>query len=146
MSAAGRDDTELGGRGRDFPSTCWSRFLVGAARKDAGATRPAAETLARDYWKPIYAYVRAKAARSNEDAKDLTQDFFVWMMETDFLSRADPARGRFRAFVQVALKHYLANRERDARREKRGGDQKLLTLGEIVDWGVPDPAGRPPEE
>ena len=37
-----------------------------------------------------------------KDAKDLAQDFFLWMMESDFLSRADRGRGRFRVFVKVA--------------------------------------------
>src|SRR5437867_9766320 len=94
--------TELGGVRRDFPSTCWSRFSA-ALPEDLASRRAAVEELSRRYWKPIYAYIRAKWAKTNEDAKDLTQDFFVWMLEGDFISRADSSRGRFRAYVKVAL-------------------------------------------
>src|SRR5947209_7892091 len=105
-------DTNLDARGRDFPSTCWSRLLDGFGSPDRSASRRAAEELARNYWKPIYAYVRSAWSKSIEDAKDLTQGFFVWMMESDFLSRADPGRGRFRGFLKVALKHFLGMDER----------------------------------
>src|SRR5262245_30432523 len=104
------DDTDLGGANRHFPSTCWSRFSGNPA-----GSREAVESLAEGYWKPVYAYIRSKWAKTNEDAKDATQDFFVWMVEGDFISRADPSRGRFRAFVKVALDHYLGGEERKRR-------------------------------
>src|SRR5258705_212442 len=139
-------DTELGGRRRDFPSTCWSRVMDGAA----GDRRTASEELANAYWKPIYAYIRAKWAKTNEDAKDLTQDFFLWMMESGTLSKADPNRGRFRAFVKVALEHYLIAEQRRLAALKGGGDRRILALDAAPDelnaLGIPDPAGRPPEE
>ena len=42
------------------------------------------------YWKPVYAYVRAAWAKSNEDAKDLTQAFFLWLLEERVLEQFDP--------------------------------------------------------
>ncbi len=134
-------ETSLGGRQRDFPSTCWSRFSSGAA------DRAALEELARGYWKPVYAYLRARFSQSNESAKDLTQDFFVWIVESDLLSRADPAKGRFRAFLKTALQNYFYNEERRQNRLKRGGGREIFALeirDEEVD--VPDAAGRNPEE
>ncbi len=128
---------------RDFPSTCWSRFL-GVAAADPARRRTALEELARIYWRPVYAYVRAKWGRTIEDAKDLTQDFFVWMLETDFLGRADPARGKFRAFVKVALSRYLSKEERDRRTLKRGGGLGILALDAAA--APPDPAGKSPEQ
>jgi len=118
-------DTRTGGPRRHFPSTCWSRFLG-----PAGARGGAVEELSKSYWKPIFAYIRAGWARSNEDAKDLTQDFFVWLMEGDFLARVDPARGRFRSFVKVALKHYLTDEVRKRRSLKRGGDAEVRSLSD----------------
>src|SRR5262245_53518495 len=120
-------DTTLGGSRREFPSTCWSRFM-GHADATPEARAETFETLAGSYWKPIYAYVRARFGKSVEDAKDLTQEFFVWMMETDFLDRPDPARGRFRGFVKAALHNYFLNRERNARTQKRGGDRRFVPL------------------
>ncbi len=139
-------ETSLGGAGRDFPKTRWSR-LLGSFEPGRLRERPAFEELARHYWKPIYAYVRAKWAKSNDDAKDMTQDFFLWTIESDFLSKADPERGRFRAFVKVALKHYLANEEEKRRRQKRGGGRPVVPLDEMaVEPGLPDARSRTPEE
>lgn len=133
-------ETSLGGRNRDFPSTCWSRF---SGAGDASSL----ETLARSYWKPIYAYVRARFAKSNDDAKDLTQDFFAWMVESGFLAKADPARGRFRAFVKTSLQNHFFNDERRQRREKRGGGREFFSIGAGDDAPpVVDAANRPPEE
>ncbi len=142
-------EADIGGGPRDFPSTCWSRFL-GSAPSDERQRRAAMEELARHYWKAIYSYVRAKWAKTIEEAKDLTQDFFVWTMESDFLGRADPSRGKFRAFVKVALEHFLSNQERDRRAQKRGGDRKILALDgmwtETAGLEILDRAGRTPEE
>ena len=115
-------ETSLGGGRREFPDTRWSRLLGGRADEAAAAD------LARTYWKPVYAYVRAKWGKSNEDAKDLAQDFFVWMIETGFVAKADRDRGRFRAFVKVALNHYIANEEEKRRREKRGGGRASISF------------------
>lgn len=119
-------DTVLGGARRDFPSTCWSR--LGAAPQGTEERARAWELLIAQYWKPIFAYIRSSRACAVEDAKDLTQDFFLWMMETDFPSRADPIRGRFRGFLKTALKNYLAKADERRRTIKRGGDRKLLSL------------------
>jgi len=141
-------DTEAGGDRRDFPTTAWSTFLTGTL--DGAAGRRAIETLADKYWKPVYSYIRAKWSKTNEDAKDRTQDFFVWMIESGFLNRADPARGRFRSFLKVALNHYLADIERMHRSIKRGGNATILAIGrgddELPEIDVADPAGRTPEQ
>ena len=134
-------DTTLGGAKRDFPNTRWSLLLGGLRGEGDWAD------LARLYWKPIYAYLRAKWAKSNEEAKDLTQDFFCWLLESDFLSKADPERGRFRAFVKVALKRYLQHDEERQGRQKRGGGVRILALEEKSgNLTLPDPGARSPEE
>ena len=148
MTKPSPEDTALGGPRRDFPSTCWSRFIGDVPTSEAHRESAATE-LATRYWKPIYGYVRATWAKSNEDAKDLTQDFFVWMLESGFVSRADPARGRFRGFVKTALNHYLSDERRRDRSQKRGGDRTLLTLDAsdpLPALQLPDPAGRTPEQ
>ncbi|MBI2931265.1 MAG: sigma-70 family RNA polymerase sigma factor [Planctomycetes bacterium] len=136
------EDTTAGGVARQFPSTHWS-LLLDARTTDVAKRRRVAETLAGSYWKPIYTYIRVRWAKSNEDAKDLTQGFFLWMIESDLLSRADPRRGRLRGLLKSALDHYLSNDERRQATLKRGGEQPVLRLGDSFE--VPDPAGRAPD-
>ena len=90
-----------------FPVTRWS---VVAEACDEGDGEPAAalEDLCRTYWMPLYAAVR-RFGHSPEDAKDLTQGFFARLLEKDWLHAADREKGRFRTFLMVALKRYLAN-------------------------------------
>jgi RNA polymerase sigma-70 factor (ECF subfamily) len=144
-----KPDTTIGGARRDFPSTLWTQILS-TREKDEELRRRAWEGLANRYWKPLYAYVRAKWAKSNEDAKELTQGFFAWMIENDFPGRADPERGRFRVFVKVSLENYLRMDHRNQRRKKRGGDQPVLLVdGRTEGAGlsdVPDASGATPDE
>ncbi len=127
-----RDDTP-GPAAQAFPSTRWSRILSPGSQ----GTQPDVEGLAQSYWRPVYGYVRAHWARTNEDAVDATQDFFVWMMERGFLARADPKRGRFRGFLKTSLRNFLSDRERQRKAQKRGGDRVHLRL-EIDDDDLPN--------
>jgi RNA polymerase sigma-70 factor (ECF subfamily) len=141
-------DPKAAAAGR-FPSTLWSRIReTGAA--DLSVRRAAWDELAQKYWRPIYAYIRAKWNRPSEEATDLAQDFFAWMLETDFPGRADPERGRFRIFVKTSLENYLRNDEYARRRQKRGGDRRILELDGLAAAGgaiqLKDPSGRSPEE
>lgn len=129
------------GAGPQFPSTRWSRILAA----DEDRRRAAWESLASAYWKPVYAYVRARWARSNEDALDCTQDFFLWVMSSRFLERADPRRGRFRSFVKTALANFVRDLERKRHTLKRGGGRAPVALPESGEE-LPDVADRGPEE
>ena len=72
-------ETSLGGTAQGFPNTLWEEISQARA-SDAGDRRAGLEELCRRYWKPIYRYVRIAFAKSNEDAKDLTQAFLLWLM------------------------------------------------------------------
>lgn len=76
---------------------------------------------------PLYAYVRRRIADVHE-AQDLAQAFFSHLLEKQAIGRADPDRGRFRAFLVAALRNFLANQWEKARAEKRGGGKTLLSL------------------
>lgn len=129
-----------------FPTTRWSQLLSDRAR-DRAAAQQAFETLARRYWRPIVAYVQARGIRSEEEALDATQEFFLWMLETGFLERADPERGRFRGFVKRSLANFLHDLERKRRTVKRGGQRTFLPLDEEErPLDLPDPAARQPED
>lgn len=125
-----------------FPDTRWSIVLSG----DRGQ---ALDHLAAAYWRPVYGYVRAHFARDEAEALDATQDFFVRLLDGDLLDRADPARGRFRAYVRKALANFLTDSFRERRSHRRGGDRLFVPIGAGDSEGapeLPDTRGRSPEE
>jgi RNA polymerase sigma factor (sigma-70 family) len=111
--------TQMGGRGA-FPSTLWTMVLQ-AGDPDSPNARPHLERLCEMYWKPVYWLVRLRWNKSNELAKDLTQEFFARMVEKDVLHSVAPDRGRFRSFIRAALENFMRNYTRDQNRQKRGG-------------------------
>lgn len=116
--------TSLGGGG-DFPPTTWS--MVVDLRGDTERQR-GLETLCKRYWKPIYCYVRRRLRRGNEDAKDLTQGFFAWLVHGRVLERYDPERASFRLYLKGLLRNYARNLQQAEGRRKRGGGLRHLSL------------------
>jgi RNA polymerase sigma-70 factor (ECF subfamily) len=114
------------GRGTDFATTQWSLVLAAGhpSQPDAAA---ALARLCQAYWYPIYAYVRRRTADVHQ-AQDLTQEFFVRLLEREVVAVAQPERGRFRSFLLTALKHFLASQWEKAGAAKRGGGQAILSL------------------
>ncbi len=109
-----------------FPTTHWSR-VVTAARRDASEAREALSSLCQAYWYPIYAYVRRRGY-APEQAQDLTQDFFAYILERDLIAMADPARGRFRAFLRTVCARQLAAHHDRQNAAKRGGGRSPLPI------------------
>jgi RNA polymerase sigma-70 factor (ECF subfamily) len=116
----------VGERRPVFVTTHWS-VVLSARQKDSPETAAALETLCRTYWYPLYAYVR-RQGHSPHDAQDLTQEFFARLLQKDYLKAAAREKGRFRTFLIVALKRFLANEWDRVRAQKRGGGQPLLSL------------------
>lgn len=112
--------------GGNFPTTRWS-CVVSAGAADAVRARDSLEELCTAYWYPTYVYIRRRGYDA-EQARDLTQDFFVRLLEKGVLSEADPNRGRFRSFLRTVCAHFLANRSDWARAQKRGGGRTFLPL------------------
>jgi RNA polymerase sigma factor (sigma-70 family) len=111
-----------------FATTHWTVVLA-AGRRSTPQSDRALEELCRAYWYPLYAYVR-RHGHSKEDAEDLTQGFFAAFLKRNYLGDVRSEKGRFRAFLLAALKHFLANEYDRASRQKRGGGQTPLSL----DW------------
>jgi RNA polymerase sigma-70 factor (ECF subfamily) len=111
-----------------FATTRWTVVLA-AGRTGAPQADVALEELCRTYWYPIYAYVR-RHGHSREDAEDLTQAFFARLLEKNYLEGISSDKGKFRAFLLVAVKRFLANEWDRARSQKRGGGVRPLSL----DW------------
>jgi RNA polymerase sigma factor (sigma-70 family) len=109
-----------------FVTTRWSVVLEAGERDSPQATE-ALETLCRDYWYPLYAYVR-RQGHSPHDAQDLTQEFFARLLDRNYVRLADRNRGRFRTFLLTSLKHFLINEWNKSNREKRGGGRQVISL------------------
>jgi RNA polymerase sigma-70 factor (ECF subfamily) len=111
---------------RLFPATHWSVVLA-ARGGDEADSRRALETLCRAYWYPLYAWLR-RQGHSPHDAQDLTQGFFARLLEKHYLDAADREKGRFRSFLLMALKRFLAKEWERDRAKKRGGGQAAISF------------------
>jgi DNA-directed RNA polymerase specialized sigma24 family protein len=121
------------GPARDyFATTHWTVVLASGERRTPQSDR-ALEELCRTYWFPLYAYVRRRG-HTKEDAEDLTQAFFARFLAKNYLGALDREKGKFRAFLLAALKHFLANEWDRGQTQKRGGQLTHLSL----DWKTAD--------
>ncbi|MEM1181290.1 MAG: hypothetical protein AAGM22_23310 [Acidobacteriota bacterium] len=115
----------------NFKTTRWSlvcRFgnFGGGPDGDSGVAREALAGLCEMYWFPLYAFA-IRSGEAPEAAADGVQGFFAYLLENRLggglaLGAADPERGRFRAFLIGAFRHYRSDRRRYDRALKRGGD------------------------
>src|SRR5262245_58468859 len=109
-----------------FATTHWS-VVMRAGTAGTGEGSVALDRLCRQYWQPLYYFVRRRGY-NEPDAQDLTQGFFARLLEKDLIGAADRERGRFRTFLLTALQNYLANEWDRANRQKRGGGQQFLNM------------------
>ena len=110
-----------------FPVTRPS--IVAAVQSDDADVRHRAHAvLVEVYWRPVYAYLRLRWRRTPEDAQDLTQDFLATALDKQFLAAYDASRSRLRTFLRVCLDRHVQNADRAARRQKRGGGLRPLSL------------------
>jgi RNA polymerase sigma factor (sigma-70 family) len=77
---------------------------------------------------PVYKYLRIRWQRSIDDAKDLTQGFFLEAIEKDFFRAFDPEKARFRTFLRTCLDGFVSNHDKSAKRLKRGGAFEFTSL------------------
>src|SRR6266478_2826080 len=111
-----------------FATTHWSVVLT--AQDESPAAQEALEKLCRTYWRPIYSFVRRQGV-GPEEAEDLTQGFFVLLLERRDLSAVRREKGRLRSYLLVSLKHFLTNERQRAMAVKRGEGQRLIPLEEL---------------
>jgi RNA polymerase sigma factor (sigma-70 family) len=114
-------ETTLGGAREQFPETVWSSAV-------AQADPAALDRFVADYWRPVYKFIRTAGKASIEDAKDLTQEFFRYLIEGGLLARYRQEKGRFRSFLKGVLRNFLSQARRDAHAQKRGGGQAVVSL------------------
>ena len=121
-----------------FRTTRWS--LV----QEAAGDRSALEDLLRDYWAPMYAFAR-QSGYSSHDAADIVQEFVAQrMLAGALLNRADPQRGRFRAFLKSSLRNFLSDQHRRESAKKRSPEHmRHLADDELAEYephGTDDPS------
>jgi RNA polymerase sigma-70 factor (ECF subfamily) len=110
-----------------FVTTRWSLILSGSGSEGKEQeTRAALTELCRIYWRPIFAFI-CRRGYSTQDAEDLTQDFFMIMMEGNWLQNADPSRGRFRSLLLKSLNNFLNDAADRIHARKRGGDVSFIS-------------------
>lgn len=107
----------------DFPTTRWT-LVIAAGDPGKKEARSALVSLCESYWYPLYAYLRRRGYAPDQ-AQDLTQGFFIRVLEGRYLDRADPEKGRFRSFLLTSLKFFVADEADRERALKRGGGAVL---------------------
>ncbi len=110
-----------------FATTRWSLILSAAnSDRDELKAREALAELCRSYWRPIFLFV-SRGGYSMQEAQDLTQDFFVIILESDWLKHADEHRGRFRSFLLKSLQNFLSHAREKSSAAKRGGKVEFVS-------------------
>lgn len=143
-----QDDLQPGGD--RFPPT--RRSVIEAVGSiDAEERERALESLCAAYWKPIYKYIRLRWNRPAEEAQDLTQGFFVEVLERQLLAKFDPRKARLRTYLRLCVDSFVSNEDKARRRQKRGGSVSHVALDfaaaeEELGGAVIDPAAIPSPE
>jgi RNA polymerase sigma factor (sigma-70 family) len=128
-----RPSSVANGQSARFATTRWSLVLQAKDKVSADA-RDALSDLCRAYWYPLYVLIRRRSG-DRQEAQDLTQEFFTKLLAKDFLDDVDPSRGRFRAFLLAAVKHFLSNERDKDQAQKRGGGRRIVSLNaQAFDW------------
>ena len=120
----------MGGKNVTFRTTNWTE-IHHAKTYDETQRKAIINNIVRNYWKPVYCYIRGKGP-SNESAKDLTQGFFhEIVLGRRLLEKADQSKGRFRTFLLTCLDRYLIDVHHRETASKRCPNGPLFQLDNI---------------
>ena len=109
-----------------FLTTDW-KMVRDANKSDVPQASELMETLCKNYWLPVYSYLR-RAGETHEDAQDLTQGFFLHALHNNIFAIADDKLGRLRNLLLASLKYFVYTAKARARAQKRGGNCEMLSL------------------
>jgi RNA polymerase sigma factor (sigma-70 family) len=121
-----RDHDSPAGDAAIFHTTRWTVVLKAAQNQTQGGHSALAE-LCRTYWYPLYMFARRRGHAPN-DAQDLTQSFFLHLLQQQALSSVDRLKGKFRSFLLASFQNHLSDQADRSRRLKRGGGQEFVPL------------------
>jgi RNA polymerase sigma factor (sigma-70 family) len=137
-------EEEFPSGGDRFPPT--RRSVIEAVRSiDAEERESALEALCAAYWRPVYKYVRLRWNRAPDAAQDLTQGFFVELLQRELLDKFDSKKSRLRTYLRICVDSFVMNEDKAGRRQKRGGNAPHVALDfsaaeEELGGAVIDPA------
>jgi RNA polymerase sigma factor (sigma-70 family) len=109
-----------------FHTTRWT-IVMKAAQSQALGGQSALAELCRLYWYPLYIFARRRG-HSPDDAKDLTQGFFLHVVEHRAFTGVDRLKGKFRSFLLASFQNHLSDALDRAHRLKRGGGEEFVHL------------------
>src|SRR5258708_20279605 len=144
------NDEDFQSGGDRFPLT--RRSVIEAVRSiDAEERERALEAVCGGYWKGVYKYVRLRWNRPADEAQDLTQGFFVELLERELLEKFDSKKSRLRTYLRLCVDSFVMNEDKSGRRQKRGGTVPHIALDfagaeEELGATVMDPAAIPSPE
>jgi RNA polymerase sigma factor (sigma-70 family) len=110
-----------------FPQTQWTALVNVCKEGTPERQRQALDTLCQDYWYPLYAFARRSGNR-RQDAEDLTQGFFHYLLERGLFSAADQELGKLRTFLLTAFQRYASDARNRSVALKRGGGREIVSL------------------
>ncbi len=129
--------TSMGGVLGSFQATHWTAIERIGSGDDICSAELVADLL-RNYWKPVYCYLRHKGY-DNEQAKDLTQGFFQEVvLGRELIQLADRKKGRFRTLLLRALDRYLVSAHRKDTARKRIPQDRLISLEDFNFHELPE--------
>jgi len=133
--------TKVGSEGTEshrpaiFSTTNWSVVLE--AQGQSPAAQEALEKLCRTYWRPVYSFIRREGTGA-EEAEDLTQSFFVVLLQRRNFDAVRKEKGRLRSYLLTSLKHFLVSEHRRAVTLKRGKGEQPVPLEQLARAGLAD--------
>lgn len=139
-----QEDSMFSDSGRHFGTTPWTDVLDADALTADERTQRLA-FLAERYWRPVYHFIR-RNGRSSVDASDLTQSFFMMMLRTDFVAKANPEKGRLRAYLMTALTRFLSKEYQHERSAAASFPRETLFVARIEDEVLPPDESITPQE
>ena len=102
--------------------------MVISAQKDNSEERSRAlEQICRTYWHPVYAYAR-KRSFNPQDAEDITQGFFAYLLQTEGFGKVHERKGKLRTFLLVSVRNFMTNEWAKRQTQKRGGGAQVLSI------------------
>ena len=103
-----------------FVTTRWHDIRL--FHEEGTAAEAARESVCQTYWYPLYVFLRVdlrKHGADAEQAQDLVQAFFEFVLEKQKFRHADPGDGKFRSFLLAALQNFVTDEWKRSQRQKR---------------------------
>jgi RNA polymerase sigma-70 factor (ECF subfamily) len=114
-------------RDSPFPSTRWTLILQMRGATDPAVAQRALAQLCQGYWYPLYVFARREGRRP-EDAEDVTQGFFAYLLERNLFADAERELGKLRTFLLTAFERFLGDVRDHEQAQRRGGGCEFVSL------------------